>query len=436
MQESHTDRTDSVAPKKRSFLGYGLALTLAAAAFFSGLEIGQGQQRDLALQAGLFSFFAAPSQPEEADLTEFWRVWELMEEKFVSASSTETFSTEKRIQGAIDGLVDSYGDPYTDYLLPVDASQFEEDISGNFGGVGMEVGIRDGVVSVIAPLPETPAERAGLLAGDAIVEIDGVSTDRMGIDEAVRMIRGEVGTEVVLTIYREGEAEFRDIAVVRGTITIPTINTELQGDVFVISLYSFNALADQMMREALVEYRDSGANKLVLDLRSNPGGFLQSAVTIASYFIPSGKVIVSERGAEGEESEEYRSTGRTLRGLEITDMVVLVNQGSASASEILAGALSQHGVATLVGNTTFGKGSVQELVELPDGSSLKVTVARWFTPNGTSISDGGLSPDYEVAITAEQVQADIDPQLEAAIRLLRGEQIDDLLATTTPETEE
>lgn len=415
--------TPAREPERRgtSLLGIGLALLLVAAAFFSGLHVGSGQRVDLALEAGLFSFFTREPAPETSvDLTEFWRVWDLMDEKFVTASGTPLSDTEK-IEGAIAGLVKRYEDPYTVYLPPTEAAAFDEEISGNFSGVGMEVGMRDEVITVIAPLPDTPAFKAGIQTGDKIIEIDGVTTEDMSVDEAVKLIRGEKGTTVKLRIYREGVMEPFEVAVVRDTITIPTIKTEQRGDVFVIALYSFNALAEMKMQEALREYTQSGADKLVLDLRGNPGGYLQSAVAIASYFLPAGEVVVREQFGAGEDEQVYRSQGKTLKQYAPKEMVVLVNGGSASASEILAGALKEQGVATLIGETTFGKGSVQELVELPSGSSLKVTIARWLTPNGTSISEAGLVPDVVIARTPEQVLAGEDPQLDAALRWLAGD---------------
>jgi carboxyl-terminal processing protease len=402
-------------------LGSGLALLLAAAAFFSGVHLGTGGDGSLSMEAGLFSFFKpTPAPSAEVDMAEFWRVWDLMDEKFVSATGTP-LTDEEKVRGAIAGLVKSYDDPYTMYLPPSEAEDFNEEISGNFSGVGMEVGVRDDIITVIAPLPETPAFKAGIISGDKITKIGDVSTEDMGVDEAVKLIRGEKGTEVTLTIYRDGETELLEITVVRDTITVPTTKTEQQGDVFIISLYSFNALSEMKMQEALREYVKSGADKLVLDLRGNPGGYLQSAVTIASYFLPAGEVVVREQFGSGEGEEVYRSQGRTLKQYAPKEMVVLVDGGSASASEILAGALKEHGVATVIGQTTFGKGSVQELVDLPNGSSLKVTIARWLTPNGASISENGLEPNISIERTPEQVVAGEDPQLEAAVSWLKGD---------------
>jgi carboxyl-terminal processing protease len=411
---------------KNNFLGPILALVLAAGSFATGYNLNQFTEQSISASqpASIFSFFRSESKSapdtSEADLSEFWRVWHLMDQKFIAASSTDEVSAEDKINGAIKGMVAAYDDPYTVFLPPVESAAFAEDISGNFSGIGMEVGLREGVITIIAPLPDTPADRAGLRSGDLILKIDGDSTEGMRIDEAVKRIRGDKGTTVTLSIYREGELEVKEVAVIRDTIDIPTVKTEMVDDTFVISLYSFNALAEMKMQEALREYVESGAKNMVLDLRGNPGGYLQSAVAIAGYFLPTGKVVVREQYREGSNEKLYRSQGRTLREFAPDELVVLIDGGSASASEILAGALREHGVAKLVGTDTFGKGSVQELVELQGGSSVKITVARWLTPNGTSISDGGLKPDYEVVRTAEQREKDEDPQLEAALNLIKN----------------
>lgn len=406
-------------PDKRPtsiFLGIALAVLLATATFFSGFHIGS----ETKMEASLFSFFKQEIKADDSiDLSEFWHVWNLLEEKYVVSTTTDLLTTEQKVQGAISGLVKSYGDPYTVYLPPEDAAMFAEEISGNFSGVGMEVGIRDSVVTVIAPLPDSPAETAGLLAGDMIVRIDDESAEGMSIDEAVRRIRGERGTQVTLTVYREGEEEFQDITVTRDIITIPTSDTEKFEDGFMISLYNFNAIAEAEMQSSLREFVRSGETKLILDLRGNPGGYLQSAVSIASYFLPLGKTVVRENFGDNSEEEVYRSSGRQLGRFRPEKFVVLVDGGSASASEILAGALQEHGVATVIGSQTFGKGSVQELVKLDEGSSLKVTIARWFTPKGISISEEGLTPDIVIERTPEDRKNDLDPQLEAALEFLR-----------------
>jgi carboxyl-terminal processing protease len=429
--EQHTLRTENdvlesgaptshnvpyVYKKQQPLLGIGLAVLLATATFFSGLHIGN----DTRLDANLFSIFSRETKADDSiDLTEFWHVWNLLEKKFVTSATSTPLTDEEKVRGAIEGLVRTYGDPYTVYFPPADAAMFEADISGNFSGVGMEVGMRDDVITVISPLPGSPAEKAGILAGDVLVRINDQSTEGIGVDEAVSQIRGEKGTEVHFSVYRKGETEFIDITVVRDTIVIPTSKTEVRDDVFIITLYSFNALSEMEMQKALREYVKSGKRKLVLDLRGNPGGYLQSAVAIASYFLPAGKPVVRESFGIDQDEQVYRSSGKELGSSAPKKLVVLVDGGSASASEILAGALQEHGVATLIGAQTFGKGSVQELVNLDDGSSLKVTVARWLTPNGVSISEGGLTPDMVVERTIEDRKAEKDPQLDSALEFLK-----------------
>ena len=400
-----------------------VALLLAAGAFGSGIQFGQGSTGQ-GQMASIFSLFAAEPEPAQDDLGEFWEVWNLLDEKFAVGTSSQQLTREEKIQGAIDGLVNAYGDPYTVYLPPADAESFTADISGEFSGVGMEVGMRNGLITIIAPLPETPAEQAGLLAGDTIVKIDGTSTENLRIDGAVDLIRGPKGTVVNLQIYREGETEFLDIPVTRDTIAIPTVKTEQIDEVYIISLYSFNAVAEAKVKEAVVEYLNSDATKLVIDVRGNPGGFLDSAVAIGSIFVPEGKIIVQESFVDASKNDTFRSRGRQAGEFTPQNLVILVDGGSASASEILAGALKDHGVATVIGAQTFGKGSVQELVDLDDGSSLKVTVARWLTPNGTSISNGGLAPDIFINRTVEDRQAEVDPQKDAAVRFLKGEVVE------------
>lgn len=403
------ERTET--PRALPVTGIALALVLATAAFFSGVHLGQ----DARLEANVYSLFAADPYEESVNLSQFWAVWKLLDENFVSATTT-SLSEEARVEGAIMGLVDAYDDPYTVYLPPEDSAIFAEEISGNFEGVGMEVGERDGVLTVIAPLPNTPAERAGIRSGDLIVRIDGESTDGLSIDAAVKKIRGEKGTTVTLTVLRNGAEGVLEIGVVRDTISMPTIDTEVRGDVFIVSLYNFSAIAEQKMQDALRAYVQSGTHELILDLRGNPGGYLQSAVNISSYFLPTGKVVVREDFGEGKDERVYRSSGRLLGQYAPREMVVLVDGGSASASEIVAGALQEHGVATLIGTQTFGKGSVQELVSLSGDASLKVTVARWLTPEGNSISDGGLTPN--VVVEYAETEDGSDPQLEAALEYL------------------
>lgn len=421
--EQHKEAT-SLA--KSRWKGPVIGTLVVLVAFASGLYIGKTESV-FGKTINLSEYLPLPSAAKAEDkvnLADFWEVWSLLDQKFVSASSSAKLSDEDKIRGAIAGLVRAYGDPYTVFFPPSEAERFEADISGNFSGVGMEVGMRKGLITVIAPLPGTPAERAGLLPGDVLVSIDKQSTEEMSIDEAVRLIRGEKGTKVTFSIFREGETEFRTVEVVRDTIEIPTVKTETTDDAFIIALYSFNAVSDTKMEEAMNQFVASKKDKLILDLRGNPGGYMQSAVDIASFYMESGKIVVREQAGSGGEDKVFRTRNRQVREFNPKNFVVLVDNGSASASEILAGALKDHGIATVLGVPTFGKGSVQELVDLNDGSSLKVTIARWFTPNGVSISNGGLTPDIIIKRTFEDREAGRDPQKEAALRFLKGETVE------------
>ena len=358
-------------------------------------------------------------QPLGADFAPFWKAWSVLEEKYVpSSTSTEFVNDQEKVWGAIQGLAASYGDPYTVFFPPVQSELFESDVRGNFEGVGMEVVSQDGILTVVSPLKGSPSEKAGILPGDKIISIDDKSTANLSTDEAVKYIRGPKGTSVALTVWREGAKEPLVINVTRDVIDIPTINTkDLGNGIYKIDLYNFSAVSPNLFRRALRSFVESGNDKLILDLRGNPGGYLEAAIDMASWFLPSGKVVVRENFGDGKEETVYRSKGYDVFTDDL-EFVILVDQGSASASEILAGALAEHGRAILVGEKTFGKGSVQELVNITPETSLKVTIARWMTPNGLSISDQGVIPEYVVKRTQEDVAAKKDPQLEKAIEIL------------------
>lgn len=373
---------------------------------------------------------------EIADFGQFWEVWNIINEKYVPPKD-KVVTNQEKVWGAASGLADALGDPYTYFMPPQEKSIFEQDVAGSFGGVGMQIGIEEGMLTAIGLLPDSPAERAGIRKGDRIYLIDGATTTEMTIDKALYLIRGEVGKAVLLTVLREGVDEPIVYRVVREVIQVPTIETKKEDDVFIISLYGFPATGADLFRNALREFLISGADKLVIDLRGNPGGYLEVAVDMASWFLPQGAVVVSEEDRDGV-GRVYRSKGYNIFK-EDFHVVVLVDGGSASASEILAGALEQHGVATLVGTKTFGKGSVQELVPVTDDTALKVTVARWIMPNGKNLSSGGIDPNVLVEYTQEDADNDRDPQLDAALKLIRSGKFppraDTLAApaTTTPQ---
>jgi carboxyl-terminal processing protease len=358
-------------------------------------------------------------QPTNVDFAAFWKTWNLLNEKYVPASTTaDTVGDQEKVWGAIRGLAASLGDPYTVFFPPVESEMFEADIRGNFEGVGMEIVSQGGAITVIAPLRGSPAERAGILSGDKILKIDGKDTSGFSTDEAVRLIRGPKGTQVVLSIFRNDSEPF-NITVVREVINIPTINTKnLGNDIFLIELYNFSANSPNLFRNALRQFVQSGHNKLILDLRGNPGGYLEASIDMASWFLPTGKVIIREDFGGTRSQKIYRSKGYDIFRDDLK-FVILVDGGSASASEILAGALREHDKAVLVGEKTFGKGSVQELVNITPDTSLKVTIARWLTPNGRSISNDGIVPDHIIERSAEDAREGRDPQLEKAIELLR-----------------
>lgn len=389
----------------------GAIFALILAAFGAGWYLGERRS------APLFSFEPPAEAPEDADLEPFFTAWRLLEENFAaSSSSTPRSGATERIYGAISGLAEAYGDPYTNFFPPVENENFISQVRGDFGGVGMEIGRKDGALLVIAPLKGTPAARAGIEPGDLILAIDGVDASGLAVDQAVVKIRGPRGTEVSLTLARNGETF--DVTIVRDTIILPTLDTKLRPDgVFVISLYNFDAKAAQVFRNAIREFAESGTDMMLIDLRGNPGGYLEVAVDMASWFLPPGAVVVTQAYQDPSQNEINRSYGYDV----FTDrlkLAVLIDGSSASAAEIFAGALREHGKATLVGEQSFGKGSVQQLFPVTSDTSLKITVARWLTPGGTSLSHEGLAPDIEVARTDEDRNIGRDPQFDRAVEFL------------------
>lgn len=422
----------------------GIVMVLIAGAFMLGLGIGQnklpevGQLVGMVTKSGSSDVVVTPGG-ERVDMTVFWSVWDILEEKFIpfgtSTEAVSTVSAEERLFGSIEGLVSSYNDPYTVFMRPEQAADFKIVTQGSLEGIGAVVGERDGAIIVVLPLPDSPADKAGLIAGDHIVAVDGIPTSGLSVDKAVERIRGPRGTRVVLTISRDG-GEPRDVPVIRGRIEIPSTSHAIvtreipevaapgsvaatqppaARDFYHLRLFNFSQTSINAFERELREFRDSGAEYLILDLRGNPGGYLEAAVRMAGKFLPEGTVVVREFRGPNREEMVHATRGASWFVDGLPSMVVLVDQGSASASEILAGALQEQGIATVVGTSTFGKGSVQELVNITDTLSLKVTVSRWYTAGGVSISDGGLTPDVPVDPDAA---AEGDPWIEAAVQVL------------------
>ena len=353
--------------------------------------------------------------PQEIDFSLFWEVYHKLQEKFVDKGK---FDIQKMIYGAISGMVKSLGDPYTVFFPPEETKRFEEDVKGSFEGVGMEIGTKKGQLQVIAPLEGTPAQRAELRAGDKILKINDTETSDLTVDEAVNLIRGPKGTEVTLTIFREEWLKTKEIKLVRDVIKVPSLKWEMKDEnIAYIQLYQFSENASADFRKAAIEILESPAQKIILDLRNNPGGYLEVAQDITGWFLEKGKTVVIEDFGQGNK-QEYKAQGPgTFSDYKI---VILINQGSASASEILAGALRDNRGILLIGEKSFGKGSVQELEKLKEGSSLKITVAKWLTPKGQLITDVGLEPDTKVEMTDKDYEEDKDPQLDKAIEIIKG----------------
>lgn len=399
---------------KKIILAVIVFLTVAGASagsYYLGYGQGLDETRNITIEG-----LSGAETPERisADFSVFWEAWDTIKKTYIRGGELDD---QKLIYGAIKGLTETLDDPNTVFLNPEDSEKFNEDIQGSFGGIGAEIGIRNEGLTVIAPLKNTPAERAGLEPGDQILEIDGKSTEDLTVEEAVKLIRGELGTTVTLTVIREGWSEPREITIIRETIQVPTVEWEMkEGNIIYLKLYSFSANTPQAFYQAMLEGLRARGRGMVLDLRNNPGGYLDVSVNLAGWFLDRGEVVVIERFSSGEE-KIFRARGNEA----LTDfpVVVIVNEGSASASEILAGSLRVNRDVELVGEKTFGKGTVQELEELSDGSTLKITTANWLLADGTLIEDNGLEPDYAVPLTEEDLNADRDPQLDKALELVK-----------------
>ena len=356
----------------------------------------------------------------------FWQAWNAIDANFFGKADAQ-----KRLDGAISGMVSGLGDPFTDYLPPTQNKLFQSQLAGSFGGIGAELNVQNGVLIVVAPLSGSPAAGAGLKAKDVIIKIDGTDTGTLNFDDAVNKIRGPKGSVVALTIARQGTDKPFDVKVTRDIVTVKSVTTDklgATGQIAYVKVNEFGQDTTALFQSALQNVKTAGAKGLVIDLRDNPGGYLQGAADDIGMLLPATvtsdkpmlakRIAVQERFKDGHEQDDPAGSASVLPDL---PTVILVNGGSASASEIFSGALRDYGRAKLVGSKTFGKGSAQNLFPLDNGGSVKVTIAKWFTPLGIGIDGKGLQPDETVDLAADAKPSTSDAQVQKALQLLSAQ---------------
>lgn len=401
-----------MAPLPRlRLLGIALLVLIGYVVGVASVWTSQRANAPTTLQAAIDRF---QPRPQGAQFNQLVDVWDRLHQEYVN----KNIDDKKLLEGALTGMVAGLGDPYSTYLTSGESKKFEDEITGTFEGVGMQVGYKHDKITIIAPLPTSPAEQAGLQAGDVIISVDTNEVATMTLDDVIATIRGKQGTVVVLTIKRGSETQNRTYRVTRQKITVDSVTVktfDLHGKYLAeIVISSFNRDTGRELRTKLSKVVSPKLDGILLDLRNNPGGYLDQAVDVASVFIRRG-LIVAEVDRDGRQK-----SFDALDNAMLTDqrMVVLVNGGSASASEIVAGALQDTGRATVIGIQTFGKGSVQDYQTLDDGSSLKLTIAKWLTPNGRSISEKGITPDTVVEMPKD-AKSGADSQRDQALETLK-----------------
>jgi carboxyl-terminal processing protease len=372
------------------------------------------KQEEVSPVAALSSLMTNTDE-SKADLSVFWKVWDMVDELYVNETALDK---QQMVYGSIKGMVASLGDPFTVYMTPDETKEFDQSLNGQLEGIGAELTVRDGNLIVVSPLKNSPAEKAGLQPGDIVYKIDGEMTSEMTLFDAITKIRGEKGTTVILTIVRESVKEPFEVPIARETVNVESVSMEDKKDgIYLISINQFNDTTKPEFEAKVKELLLLEPKGIILDLRYNGGGYLDSSVDIVSEFIKGVEDVVTIKRRADTDNETLRTSG--LARLGDVPMVVLINQGSASASEIVAGAIQDHKRGILMGEQSFGKGSVQEVDKLPDGSSLRVTIAKWYTPLDKNIDQVGIKPDIEVKISDEDSAKDIDTQLDAAIKYLK-----------------
>ena len=394
-----------------------VVLTLTSAAFGAGVVVGHS---DLWSRLGLAPYLAGSGtvQDQPTDFHTFWQAWDIVQEHFVDRQALNPTDLE---YGAIRGMVSALGDDgHTVFMTPEELASRQEDLSGRFSGIGAQLGVKDSLPVIVAPFDGSPAEQAGVKAGDIIMKVDGQDVGTWPLDQVVTHIRGEAGTQVALTLLRPEESKTVELTITRGEIVVPAVTwTLVPGtDVALIRLSQFSANATKQLTASLEEAKAAGATSLILDLRNNPGGLLDQAIQVASQFLPDGNVL------QQEDAQGRREAFRVKPGGMATDvpMVVLINEGSASSAEILAGAIQDHQRGTLVGETTFGTGTVLQSFALDDGSGLMLGTSQWLTANGRLIRKQGIEPDVRIELP---IEADLlvpsDLEHLSASELLHGQ---------------
>jgi carboxyl-terminal processing protease len=394
------------------FIHFLTILIVSAFTFYGGYSLGAASEITDGTTTGRFRVVNRGLNSSDLDFRLFWEVWDT-----ISANHLNQPVDQKALfYGAIEGMVAAVGDPYSNFFDPDLARQFNQDLEGSFYGIGAEIGLRDGIITIVSPLSESPAEKAGLLPGDKIIAVDGNSTEGWSVNEAVSKIRGELGKVVELSVFREGDQQPRAIRITRAEIVIESVVVDkLDNGIVKIEIRQFNEDTTRLFNQAIQSALQEDIKGLVIDLRNNPGGLLNQAINVADFWI-NDKVVTIERTRIGDIPLKS-NPGAILADIKT---VVLVNGGSASASEILSGALQDYKLARVIGEQTFGKGSVQEYRGFGDGSAVKITTAKWLTPNGRSIDEVGIEPDEVIELTIENLNAGQDPQLDAALNYLKN----------------